>query len=193
MVFGLKAYMGGRYVTINQNLRTMPSRTNMRITPVGHVATDDEQTVLLIDKELDSLGRPVPGNHKVYRKAGSPKDYAALNVAVGSIFCQSAYLSTSANNKYSYDNCKLAATQEMFFTITCKAMGYGRDVVSIRGNLNEAEVLFHRNVRFLVDEIESDDRGNAHWVMSEQDSPQAGFVWGAQTFQFSENEEKKKE
>lgn len=178
MLHNLNAYMGGRFDLINHALRQRRVRPNRRMNSVD--ASDMEKSVLTIDAELDSLGKPVRTNCVVYRNAGPVSHYGSPHVrAPNFVYEQLAYLSTSRNPRYSWDQRNRHCRQLLFMTIRCGAMGYGRDVMHVRRNMNEAEVLFHRNVRFRITAVTRDRRGNVHWQMTETISPNAGYVWGA--------------
>jgi hypothetical protein len=182
MPYDLRSYMGGRYVQINQHLRNGRPGTGIHqvMTPP---LKNLEDSLPVIDRELDDLGKPVLAGQLVYRRAGPTDQYANPYVRQpGFVFIDLAYLSTSANARYSWASRSKDDQKQLFFTITCMAMGGGRDVATVRQNLPEAEVLFHRNTQFRLLRAERDsetDTANVHWVFEEIDSPHAGYVWGA--------------
>ncbi len=165
--------MGGRYALINQYLLAGSLVAGKAASDVN--LNDMEKSVVKIDRELDELGKPVRAGVTVFRKAGAAALYAGVNGA----FTQAAYLSTSANPRYEWKNRPKEAVGQAFFTLQCMSIGMGRDVAHVRGNMNEAEVLFHRNVQFTFAMIDQDKKGNVHYLLEERPSPQAGFVWGA--------------
>lgn len=178
MATNLVGYMGSAFKRLNPKLNS-----GNLISGVGFDTPDPrplEASILTIDRELDELGKPLPAGTIVYRRAGMVSDYYQGG-NVPAQFTQDSYLSSSRNaDKYSYANCWTKENNQMFFTITCAALGAGRDVAHLRGNTGEAEVLFHRNARFRVDNAAVDKNGNAHWMMTEIASD-AGYVWGAHT------------
>jgi len=174
-VCDLKGYMGGRYLVVNRALRTGEVRSGLG---QGDGLNDMEKSVLIIDKDLDSLARPVAPGTVVYRQCGKHAKFGVHKK--GYVATDLAYLSTSQNAaKYKFGNVKEAEGQ-MFFTIVCMTHGLGRDVVHVRGNYQEQEVIFHRKTLFKLTEVEKDGRDNVHWLLQEMTSPDAGYVWGAQ-------------
>jgi hypothetical protein len=180
-VYDLKGYMGTRYVQVNNAIRSNQIRGG-RTPGIGLGNTDLEESVLLIDKELDTLGRAALPGRVLYRRAGLVTEYPAL--VVGSVFQSAAYLSTSDNAvNYSWANKKKDERNVLFFTITTGALGGGRDVSHIRNNSAEAEVIFHRKSQFTVSAVET-DKGNKHWRLTELvgvvvDGTTPGYIWGA--------------
>jgi hypothetical protein len=176
-VYNLVAYMGGRYRTINASL--LRGQLTLGVSAADVNAADPEKTVFTIDKELDELGKPMAGGVALFRRAGMATDYAAAFV-VGQTFTQASYLSSSRNEqKYGWNHRKGDEQQQVFFTLTTLPQGFGRDVAALRGNANEAEILFHRRVNFLITATATDGAGNVHVEMTEANSPNAGYVWGA--------------
>ena len=177
MATNLVGYMGSAYKRLNPKLNGKQLHHGMDRNSAN--LGDLEASVLTIDRELDEDGRPLPQGTVVYRRAGMVADYYANGQQPPAEFSQAAYLSSSRNaDQYSYGKRKKEEQNQVFFTITCAALGAGRDVAHLRGNAAEAEVLFHRNAKFRIDSAVVDKNGNAHWTMTEVDSD-AGYVWGA--------------